>query len=153
MSGFRSQGPASCASAGAPRAPSAARVKRAFTVIPVIVDLRHQLLEQITNVIDPSMRPGTADIAWHERSSPASRPANDFVISCTPPCDYLPLSVYNGKTIRTGMIRMSQVVKLCSALVFALVTLASARADEFKLSNNQRIACSRGLAAGKLNTA
>ena len=36
-----------------------------------------------------------------------------------------------------------------------MVTLVSAaRADElFKLSNNQRISCSRGLAAGKLNTA
>jgi hypothetical protein len=51
------------------------------------------------------------------------------------------------------MIRMSQVVKLCFGLTLSLVTLASARADEFKLSNNQRIACSRGLAAGKLNTA
>ena len=28
-----------------------------------------------------------------------------------------------------------------------------AHADEFKLSNNQRISCSRGLSAGKLNTA
>ena len=28
-----------------------------------------------------------------------------------------------------------------------------AKADDFKLSNNQRIACSRGLSAGKLNTA
>ena len=34
------------------------------------------------------------------------------------------------------------------------MTLASAAsADEFKLSNNQRISCSRGLSAGKLNTA
>ena len=36
----------------------------------------------------------------------------------------------------------------------ALVALAPvARADEFKLGHNQRIFCSRGLAAGKLNTA
>ena len=50
---------------------------------------------------------------------------------------------------------MSHVVKLYVAGVFSMVTLASAAgADElFKLSNNQRIACSRGLAAVKLNTA
>ena len=35
-----------------------------------------------------------------------------------------------------------------------MVTLVPvAHADEFKLSNNQRISCSRGLSAGKLNTA
>ena len=54
-----------------------------------------------------------------------------------------------------GMIRMSHVIKVCLGAVFSMMTLASAAgADElFKLSNNQRIACSRGLAAGKLNTA
>ncbi len=34
-----------------------------------------------------------------------------------------------------------------------LATMAQAHADNFKLSNNQRISCSRGLMAGKLNTA
>ena len=50
---------------------------------------------------------------------------------------------------------MNQVMKVCLGAVFSIVALASAAgADElFKLSNNQRIACSRGLAAGKLNTA
>jgi len=48
---------------------------------------------------------------------------------------------------------MSQVVKLSLGLVVSLATLASAYADEFKLSSNQRIACSRGLSAGKLKTA
>ena len=48
---------------------------------------------------------------------------------------------------------MNQVVKLSFGLTLSLLTLVSARADDFKLSNNQRIACSRGLAAGKLNTA
>src|ERR1700759_304508 len=52
------------------------------------------------------------------------------------------------------MIRMNQIMKICLGGALMLVTLASvARADEFKLSNNQRIACSRGLSAGKLNTA
>ncbi len=62
------------------------------------------------------------------------------------------------------MIRMSVVVKIYSAVVLLFVTLvlatsvftasaSVARADEFQLSQNQRIACSRGLMAGKLNTA
>jgi hypothetical protein len=54
-----------------------------------------------------------------------------------------------------GMIRMNHVAKICLGAALSLVTLVSAAgADElFRLSNNQRIACSRGLAAGKLNTA
>jgi hypothetical protein len=52
-----------------------------------------------------------------------------------------------------GVIRMNQVVKIFLGLVLSLLTLVSARADEFKLSNNQRISCSRGAAAGKLSTA
>ena len=52
-----------------------------------------------------------------------------------------------------GMIRMS-VVKTCLAAALSLMTLASvAAADDFKLVSNQRIACGRGLAPGKLNTA
>src|ERR1700743_332089 len=40
------------------------------------------------------------------------------------------------------------------AALSALASVSLAQAEElFKLSNNQRIACSRGLAAGKLNTA
>jgi hypothetical protein len=51
------------------------------------------------------------------------------------------------------MIRMNHVIKFCSGIALSLLTLVSiARADEFKLSNNQRISCSRGLSAGKLNT-
>jgi len=53
-----------------------------------------------------------------------------------------------------GMIRMNYVMKIGFGVVLSFMTLASvAAADEFKLSNNQRIACSRGLAPGKLNTA
>ena len=49
---------------------------------------------------------------------------------------------------------MNHVIKICFAVSTLLVTLvAAARADEFKLSNNQRISCSRGLSPGKLNTA
>jgi len=49
---------------------------------------------------------------------------------------------------------MNQVMRTSLAGALALVALAPvARADEFKLGHNQRIFCSRGLAAGKLNTA
>jgi hypothetical protein len=49
---------------------------------------------------------------------------------------------------------MNRVMKIFGGAALSLVTLVSfARADEFRLSHNQRISCSRGLAAGKLNTA
>ena len=49
---------------------------------------------------------------------------------------------------------MNFVMKIGLGVAFSVTTLASAAlADDFKLSNNQRIACSRGLSAGKLNTA
>jgi hypothetical protein len=49
---------------------------------------------------------------------------------------------------------MDHVMKFCLSFALPLLTLVSvADADEFKLSNNQRISCSRGLAPGKLNTA
>jgi hypothetical protein len=52
------------------------------------------------------------------------------------------------------MIRMNSVLKTCFVVALSLATLVgAAQADEFKLSNNQRISCSRGLSAGKLNTA
>jgi hypothetical protein len=52
------------------------------------------------------------------------------------------------------MIRMNHVMKICLGVALSLVTLVPvAQADEFKLSSNQRISCSRGLSAGKLNTA
>jgi len=53
------------------------------------------------------------------------------------------------------MIRMNHVTTACFSVASLMMALVSpAGADElFKLSNNQRIACSRGLAAGKLNTA
>src|SRR6187455_1292621 len=52
------------------------------------------------------------------------------------------------------MIRMNRMMKICLGAALSLVTLVSvAHADDFKLSNNQRISCSRGLSPGKLNTA
>lgn len=52
------------------------------------------------------------------------------------------------------MIRMNHVMKICLGAALSLVTLVPvAQADDFKLSSNQRISCSRGLAPGKLNTA
>ena len=66
------------------------------------------------------------------------------------------LYVYNAVLPKNllGMIRMNHVMKFGFGIALSLMTLATAAcADEFKLSNNQRIACSRGLSAGKLNTA
>jgi hypothetical protein len=52
------------------------------------------------------------------------------------------------------MIRMNPVMKTCLAVALSFMTLGSiAVAEDFKLVSNQRIACSRGLSAGKLNTA
>jgi hypothetical protein len=49
---------------------------------------------------------------------------------------------------------MNPVMKFCLAAALSIVTLVPvAHADEFKLSNNQRISCSRGLSPGKLSTA
>jgi len=50
--------------------------------------------------------------------------------------------------------QMNHVMKIGFGVAVPFMMLASAaQADDFKLSNNQRIACSRGLAPGKLNTA
>jgi hypothetical protein len=91
---------------------------------------------------------------WFSKSR---RPhANDFVIPRIPVRDYLAICARsrNSQEPSMGMIRMNRVVTICLRVALSLVTLVSfARADEFKLSNNQRISCSRGLAAGKLNTA
>jgi hypothetical protein len=58
-----------------------------------------------------------------------------------------------------GMIRMTiarritiWTIGLCLGLFAAALAPVQA-ADEFKLSNNQRISCGRGLSAGKLNSA
>ena len=50
---------------------------------------------------------------------------------------------------------MRHVMKICLGAAISLVTLASAAhaEDIYQLSHSQRIACSRGLAPGKLNTA
>src|ERR1700760_297989 len=53
-----------------------------------------------------------------------------------------------------GAIRkMKHIVKIGFGVALFLPLPDAVRADDFKLSNNQRISCSRGLSAGKLNTA
>jgi hypothetical protein len=51
------------------------------------------------------------------------------------------------------MIRMNHVMKFCLGTVLLVTLVPVAHADEFQLSHNQRISCSRGLAPGKLSTA
>ncbi len=80
----------------------------------------------------------------------------DFVISRVLLRDYVPLCVQKRCIAKNliGMIRMKHVMKIGFGVALSFMTLAqTAAADEFKLSNNQRISCSRGLSAGKLNTA
>jgi hypothetical protein len=48
---------------------------------------------------------------------------------------------------------MNRIVKIGFGMALSLPLVDAAFADDFKLSNNQRISCSRGLSAGKLNTA
>jgi hypothetical protein len=78
-------------------------------------------------------------------SFPAFRIAAIFPVLQSPP------RIRGGK----GMIGMMRVLKsiLAIGLLAILLSPAASRADEFKLSNNQRISCGRGLSAGKLNTA
>jgi hypothetical protein len=84
----------------------------------------------------------------------ASRVPSDFVISRFRLRDYVRLSLQTESLQKTiGITRMNHVMKTCFGVALLLVTpLAVAHADEFKLSQNQRISCSRGLSAGKLNT-
>jgi hypothetical protein len=51
------------------------------------------------------------------------------------------------------MIRMNHVMKFGLGAVLVVTLVPVAHADEFQLSHNQRISCSRGLAPGKLSTA
>src|SRR5882762_2781156 len=48
---------------------------------------------------------------------------------------------------------MNRALKICFAVASLLAGPPVVHADEFKLSNNQRLSCSRGLSPGKLNTA
>jgi hypothetical protein len=48
---------------------------------------------------------------------------------------------------------MNHVMKFCLGAVLFVTLIPVAQADDFQLSHNQRISCSRGLAAGKLSTA
>src|SRR3954470_3216293 len=57
------------------------------------------------------------------------------------------------KDMPGGTIRMNHVVRICLGALSLMMLVPVAQADEFKLSNNQRISCSRGLSPGKLNTA
>jgi hypothetical protein len=94
----------------------------------------------------------TLSARQHEASHKRA-PLREFVISRCRLRDYLPRQFCLEISVRKGMIRMSQVVKCCLGVALFAMLAPAARADEFKLSNNQKISCSRGLAPGKLNTA
>jgi hypothetical protein len=50
-------------------------------------------------------------------------------------------------------MRVSRSIFALCVLVILWSSVATSHADEFKLSNTQRISCGRGLSAGKLSTA
>jgi hypothetical protein len=50
-------------------------------------------------------------------------------------------------------IGMKHLVKVCCSIALVSFLAPAASANEFRLSNNQRISCSRGLSPGKLATA
>src|SRR6195952_704872 len=58
------------------------------------------------------------------------------------------------RTPRGETTRMKHLSKICFGVALFVAAFHSiAKADDFKLSSNQRISCGRGLSAGKLNTA
>jgi hypothetical protein len=102
--------------------------------------MRPMNFEQITNDVCPSTR-----------CDRRAANANDFVISCLTLHDYPQQQQISENVL--GAIRMNHFVKIGFGAALFLPLSDAARADDFKLSNNQRISCSRGLSAGKLNTA
>src|ERR1700694_356349 len=155
MSGVSTQGvgAALCASADAGSAPSAAAIKSVLVENPVIVypppatdQKSWSRLEQITNAIVPSIR----GVSSPQR---ASRTVCDFPHRSPRLCSDSGLEPRFANDVM-GMIRMNHVMKIFFGVALVAMALVPvARADEFKLSNNQRISCSRGLSPGKLNTA
>src|ERR1700682_2953724 len=156
MSGVSTQGvdAAACANADVVSAVSAAAIKRGLVENLVIMHApsnRSEIvgrprLEQITNAIAASIRrvfsPQRASISLYDFPHPSSRLCSGFGLE----------PVFTRYV--TGMIRMNHVMKIFLGAALLGVTLVPvAHADEFKLSNNQRISCSRGLSPGKLNTA
>jgi hypothetical protein len=78
----------------------------------------------------------------------------DFVISRFKLRGYLPVSISSRLAKRGhGDVRMNHVLKACCFIGLISTMAPAAYADEFKLSNNQRISCGRGLSPGKLSTA
>jgi hypothetical protein len=79
---------------------------------------------------------------------------DDFVISRCPPADYLWGEARpDHNDAGSGGDSMRNGVMGGLALGALALTMGTVAADDFKLSNNQRISCGRGLSAGKLSTA
>jgi len=150
MSGFSSHGvgAAACANADVASPVSTAAIKKVFENLVIVVPPGGQF------GFCPSLLNKSRTSLFrqcHLRRITLSRPLCDLRLR-----DYVPISGYKRGYCqkRHRMIRMNLVMKTGFVVALSFMTLASiAQADEFKLSNNQRISCSRGLSAGKLNTA
>jgi hypothetical protein len=59
----------------------------------------------------------------------------------------------SGRDARQRDIKMKHLIAACGIGLLVSVCSSAASANEFRLSNNQRISCSRGLSPGKLSTA
>jgi hypothetical protein len=106
----------------------------------------HQFFEQTANAATP------VDMA-NSLAAPRFLRLCDFPPSSWRLSFCLPLEQAFTK-YAIGMIRMNHVMKIClGAPLFFVTLVAVAHADEFQLSHNQRISCSRGLSAGRLSTA
>src|SRR5205807_5158704 len=151
-----------CANADVASTLSAAAIKRVFFEVLFILHPPRMIFEQITNVVVPSTRPAFTtclhDLPSQFAFTICLGPHARAIRLCDFPHGPSRLSCGFGLETRRqdeviGMIRMNHVIKVCLGIALLSLTLVSvARADEFKLSNNQRISCSRGLSAGKLNT-
>jgi hypothetical protein len=86
------------------------------------------------------------------RQYDASR-SRDFVVSRCKLDGYLGFRVRAQFNARQRDIKMKHLIKACGIGLLLSVLASAASANEFRLSNNQRISCSRGLSPGKLSTA
>jgi hypothetical protein len=76
-----------------------------------------------------------------------------FVISRASRRDYLSAQEAVASAPAMGIVRMRRINNWIFVAGLMALAPAMAQADDFKLSQNQRISCSRGLSPGKLSTA
>src|SRR3954449_3612933 len=145
MSGESTQGAALCAPAAVASAVSAAAVTSVFIENRLILEFSRQPIrihanQALLNKSRTAIR----------RQYDASR-SRDFAVSRCKLDRYLRFQ--SGRDARQRDIKMKHLIAACGIGLLVSVCSSAAFANEFRLSNNQRISCSRGLSPGKLSTA